>query len=195
MIAMSEKKSVWHAVRARPNMDVRVARELGKLKYEAFLAWTFVRAASAGGKAWPKAELRLSPYVFVLVDYSHQDIRPVLDTNGVEGVVSLRRSIGDPDMHPSEIPEKVIAGLRLDQIEDFESAVRRVRRKESLFEIGQRVRIRDGGPFDGLTGDITETRSHAVIVEIPGGFPLRVEEHELEPVEFQGGARAATRGT
>lgn len=163
-------------------MDIRVARELGDLGYETFVAWTFSRSKFAG-RAFAKAELRLSPYVFVRVEYSRQNFRTVLDTNGVESAVSLRRDVGDSDMHPSEIPERVISGMRQDQIEDFEAAIRRVRRRESMFEVGALVTIRDGSAFDGIQGVVRETRPHAVIIEVgSNGFPLRVAETDIVPV-------------
>lgn len=168
----------WYAGVVRPQMDVRVSLDLLKHNVEAFIAWTFRRARTAN-RAWPEAELRLPGFVWVAI-VAEREFGTVRGSLGFERFVSLTPGFGEDDdcLMPTPVPEKQIRGLMHDQIADFEEATRRVRRRESIYAIGEIVTITDG-PFASISGPVEEARHGALIVRIAGKFPVRVEESDV----------------
>lgn len=170
----------WYAVIAQTHMDVRFARDLGERGHETHLAFTYSRE-KYGSKSWVEAKLLLSPYVWVCVDGSRgQSFDTVKQTYGYLDVVSLSLN-GDGELNATEIPEHVIRGLRFDQIEDFEAAMRRVRRKESIWQIGDRIQVMgDDHPFVGYEGMVTKARAGSLIAEIgPQKIPIRLQDEDV----------------
>lgn len=169
----------WYCIVAEPNMDVRFARDLGERGYETFLAHTYARER-VGMRAVVVTKLRLSPYVWVGVNYgARQDFVTVKQTLGFSAAVSLRLS-GDSDLNPSEVPECVIQGLRLDQIQDYEEAVRRVRRKEAMYKEGDYIRVLAPDIWAGLEGKVSAARPGSVIVELgPMRLPVRLSDDDV----------------
>jgi hypothetical protein len=182
----------WYVIAAEPNMDVRFARDVGERGYETLVAWTFTRE-KAGNRAWVEARLRLSPYVWVAIDFdAGQNFATVEQTFGFSSAISLYPD-ENGDRNLSEVPERIIQGLRLDQIEDFETAVRRVRRKESLYHVGEIVAVGPDHPFHGFQGPISDVRRGSVIAELgPNRMPVRLNETDILPIrpfEKQANAR------
>jgi hypothetical protein len=180
----------WYVIAAEPNMDVRFARDLGDRGYETFIAMTFVRMKT-GNRAWPEPRLRLSPYVWVAIDDARieadtkrqQNFVTVKQTFGFSGAISLSLSRGG-DLNPSEIPACVVEGLRQDMIADYEVAIRRVRRKESLYRLGEIVAVGPDHPFAGYQGAIADVRPGSVIAELgPNKMPVRLNEADILPVK------------
>lgn len=176
----------WYAVIVQTHMDVRFARDLGERGYETHVALTYSRE-KYGSKSWVEAALLLSPYVWVCVDASrrHADGREhsfdtVKQTYGYLGVVSLARDC-EGDYQANAIPEEVIRGLRLDQIEDFEAATRRVRRKESIWQAGDQIQvIGEEHPFVGYQGVVTKSRHGSLIAELgPQKLPIRLQDDDV----------------
>lgn len=169
----------WYAIVAEPNMDVRFARGLGDRGYEAFVALTYERE-KVGTRAVVVAKLRLSPYVWVSVDYTAgQNFVAVRQTLGFSSAISLSLS-GNRDLNPSEVPACVIQGLRQDQTEDYEVAVRRVRRKECMFREGDLVRVIAPEIFAGYEGIVRAARPGSVVAEIGAmKLPIRLREDDV----------------
>lgn len=175
----------WYAVIVQTHMDIRFARDLGERGHEIHVQWTFSREKH-GSRSFVEPRLLLSPYVWVCVDDAmvkdglRQSFDAVKQTYGYLDVVSLR--LGDRDeCHASEIPEAVVRGLRRAQIEDYEIATRRVRRKESIWHEGDLIQvIGDGHPFMGYEGVVSQPRSSGAIVEIgPQKLPLRLDDDDM----------------
>lgn len=180
----------WHCVRAAPGMDIRFAGDVHELGYETLQPLTFTKDDSGHGRP-PMARLRFSPYVFVAVDYSFQSFHLITEVIGYEDV--LRLNFEDVDgirsPKPSVVPHEVILGMRHDQHDDFEAASRRVRRDESLYRKGDKVRVLRGS-FEGHELTVDEARSGSLVLSL-GRFPLRVVETDVVPLEQKLLARRA----
>lgn len=162
--------TIWHCICAELGRDEQVASDLARQKYQVCLPWTFERL-TRGNEAFVVAKLRFSKYVFVGRD-PKQSFGVIVDTLHVADYLAYGE-----DRKASVIPAKVIAGLHRDQVEDFEMASRRVRRRENPFGVGQHVRV----PAIGYTGPVEESRSTSIVVRI-NGWPWRVELEDVEPI-------------
>ena len=176
--------AIWYAAMAQPNMDVRVARNLGDQGYEAFAPKMFERA-TIKGRAGVQAWLWLSPYVFVAVDEDRrQNLHDVKDTLGVSGVVSLEPDIGGAT-RASTVPYGVIRHYRHLENADFEAAERRVRTKEPTFRERDKVVVIADCEFSGVHGVVKEVRHRLVVIDPDGGgWPLVLPEDDLALAEM-----------
>lgn len=174
----------WHILRAETSKDAQVARDLNDQGYRTHLAWTFARK-QIGHHVITEARLRLSPYVFVAVDHERQEFTPVRDTLHVLDYLAT----GGSDGRAASIPAAVIEGIRQDEIEDYEAATRRVRRKPTVFKEGDKVKIiRD--MFAGKEGKVIDARPGFVIVEL-NRWPWRIPAGDLELIERADGSSVA----
>jgi transcription antitermination factor NusG len=177
--------AIWYAAVAQPNMDVRVARDLGDQGYWAFAPKMFEKII-VNGKAKAEAWLWLSPYVFVCVDdalrtkSSHeQSIRDVKATLGVVGVVTLGIDLRGNSI-ASIVPERIIRHYKHLENADYEAAVRRVRIKEPTFRAGDKVVVIADCEFLGIRGKVKEVRHRLVVIDPEGsGWPLVLPEDDL----------------
>lgn len=168
-------------VRAGSGKDATVARDLNDQGYRAHLAWTFARK-QIGHYVIIEASLRLSPYVFVAVDHERQEFGPVRDTLHVVDYLTAGGSEG----RAGSLPEGVIEGVMQDEIEDYEAAIRRIRRKPVILKDGDTVKIiRD--MFAGKEGKVLSARPGFAVVEV-NRWPWRIPTADLELLERADGS-------
>jgi hypothetical protein len=167
---------LWYCVKAESGMDVRVHADFWEQGYEALVAQMVQREPDAKGRSIPKLCARYAPYVWVAVDYSkNQSTRVLFDTLHVADVLCFTKREGEEVRRiPMSVPESVILGLRRDAAEEWDSATRRVRRKENPYLAGQIVTI----PSLDFTGPIKEIRGSGVWVEI-NGWPWRLDPSQV----------------
>jgi transcription antitermination factor NusG len=171
---------IWHAFQIHGGMETRVASDLRRQGYIEFIAFTFHRE-KAGHDVVPWPTLRFPGYIFVQIDYGRkQDFHPVMETLGVIDVLSIGNLDGAGIPQPSAVPNQVIEIFRWDMIEDYDEAVRRVRRKECGFIKGDRVLVhRSGNPWEGQEFTVEEARPGRVMVKLPNGWPLPFLESDI----------------
>jgi len=179
----------WYLVIAKPNMDVRVARDLGEQGYEALAPKAYSRAR-INGRMGVRADMLLSPYVFVAINDElrtnsgeRQNMRDIRETLGVSDVVALTTDL-EGRKSPSEVPQFVIRTLRYFENADFEAADRRVRRKESRFQKGDAIVVVAEGVTNGLEGVVGETRHGLVRMDVgPQEIPWWLPEDHFALVQ------------
>lgn len=174
----------WYAVIVQPHQDTRFACDLGERGYDSHIAMTF-RKERYGRRFVIEPKLLYSPYVWVCVDEARREVgtdRPqnfhtVKQTYGYADVVSL-----SGDGKATEIPERVVLGMRRDQNQDFHECLRRVRRKESVWKIGDTVKPIEGHDLAGYEGTVTKVVTGAVWAEFgPAKLPWRLNDDEIVP--------------
>ena len=160
----------WHAIVARPQMDVRVAADLEGRGVETFVAMIY-RRQKAGSHAWPVPEKWLSPYVFVRIE-NDQQFDTVRNSLGFDEFLIL-----EPPK-PKIFPDEIVQHLKAQTLGSLAEAESRSRGRESLYRIDQRVTVTTG-PFAGETGKILAIIGSRLKIESRGPIPIVVKEREV----------------
>lgn len=172
----------WYVLKVEGGYEVKVATDLCELKYEAYVPKAFIREV-VGKSAFAIPRPKWSPYVFVAVDTARgQSCRVARETLHVIDYVSLSLDDARGYLNPSEIPETMILGLRMDEYGDWHEAQKPPsRQRKCCYAAGDLVRVvAQGHVFGGYQGIVKDARPGSVNVELGDSkFPVRLDEEDI----------------
>jgi len=165
------EESRWVCVRSQAKKEIFAAENLRKQEYDCYLPIVTKTVRHARRTKVVKASL-FPRYMFVRLNRSEQQWRPILGTFGVSDMVMER---GRPKPVPVGIVEALLEATNADGCTDFRHQV----------SVGQKVRLMSG-PFYDLVGrleKLDERGRVSVLLDILGGQRIVLADRAtLQPV-------------
>ena len=102
---MDESNKVWIAVATRPNAEGQAVQNLKRQGYECYCPYTHVSRRHAGRSETVRRPF-FPGYLFVRLDRSRDQWRPIMYSRGVRAIVRFGEQLG---VIPGEVVEALIA--------------------------------------------------------------------------------------
>ena len=169
----AEETGHWFVVNTHPHKEMLAQQNLESQGFAAYCP-LIVKRVRHSRRAYDARRPLFPSYIFVNVAQTEGRWRPVQSTFGV-------RSIVFQGEEPGLISGALIESLRSREIDGV------VVKPSERFHVGQSVSVQ-GGPLDGLAGDILELREKdrvLVLLSLMGqAVKVHVEADKLRPREF-----------
>ena len=171
-IAVEEAEDGWLVVNTQPHKESYALENLERQGFTVYCPKVVKRVRHAR-RAFDAHRPLFPSYLFVNVASTQGRWRPVQSTFGVRTIVFQGEQ-------PGLIPSTFVDGLRDREVDGV------VIKPSQRLEVGQSVRVQ-GGPLDGMAGDILELREKdrvLVLLSLMGqAVKLHVEADRLRPRE------------
>ena len=172
-IAVEETEHGWLAVNTQPHKEMYALENLERQGFTGYCPLIVKRVRHAR-RAYDARRPLFPSYVFVDCASTEGRWRPVQSTFGV-------RSIVFQGEQPGLIPATFVDSLRSREVDGV------IAKPSQRLRVGQSVSVQ-GGPLDGLAGDILELREKdrvLVLLSLMGqAVKLHVEADKLRPREL-----------
>lgn len=160
----------WYALRTRSRHEKMVADQLAQHGIENFLP-LLKRKRQWSDRVKEVESPLFSGYTFVRMVLASPDKLRVLQTHGAAGLVGIRGvGVPIPDVQIDSLKTVVANGIPFIE--------------QSLFQIGQRVRVR-GGALDGIEGILAAQNDRTLVISvepIQRSVSISVDGYVIEPV-------------
>ncbi|MGO9171312.1 MAG: transcription termination/antitermination protein NusG [Rhodomicrobium sp.] len=143
--ALEPEYGNWLVLATHPYREAQAIENLVRQSFHVFCPMTLTHIRHAR-RAYDAKRPLFPGYVFVEQPSLQQQWRPLLGTSGVRTVLMSGE-------RPAKLPAGFIESLKAREVDGS------ICKPVTPFQIGQRVTIQ-GGPFDGIAGQIIEMREH-----------------------------------